>query len=214
MALDNPSSGLRKAPQQHRSRELVAKIVEATGKLLATEGPEAITTNRIADITGISKGSIYQYFRTKDDIIMAAIRDAAERQLPTVRSALAANALAPPRQMIDSAIDMLIAFTTENAAVLRYLSKNPEFAREVEASSNMPVLMQTMMTLHVQQYREEYHADLESETIAWLFINSAITTTLFFFESGTPVDLEQLRRGLKRTASGLLVEASPHPAGP
>ncbi len=89
-----------------------------------------------------------------------------------------------------------------------------EFAREVEASSNMPVLMQTMMTLHVQQYRKEYHADLESETIAWLFINSAITTTLFFFESGTPVDLEQLRRGLKRTASGLLVEASPYPAGP
>ncbi|QCH26016.1 TetR/AcrR family transcriptional regulator [Mycobacteroides salmoniphilum] len=205
MASNNRSSRLRKAPQQHRSRELVAKIVTATGKLLLTDGPEAITTNRIAAITGISKGSIYQYFHTKDDIIMAAIRDAAERQLPGVRSALAANALAPPHQMIDSAIDMLIAFTTDNAPTLRYLNENPEFAREVEASSNMPVLMQTMMTLHVQQYRDQYHADLEPETIAWLFINSAITTTLMFFQTDrSPIDLQQLRMGLKRMAYGLL----------
>ncbi|WP_078293054.1 TetR/AcrR family transcriptional regulator [Mycobacterium sp. D16R24] len=205
MASDNRISRLRKTPQQHRSRELVAKIVTATGKLLVTEGPEAITTNRIAAITGISKGSIYQYFHTKDDIIMAAIRDAAERQLPGVRSALAANALAPPPQMIDAAIDMLIAFTTDNAPTLRYLNENPEFAREVEASSNMPVLMQTMMTLHVQQYRDQYHADLEPETITWLFINSAITTTLMIFQTDrSPIDLQQLRMGLKRMAYGLL----------
>ena len=205
MASENRSSRLRKAPQQQRSRELVAKIVTATGQLLRTEGPEAITTNRIAAITGIGKGSIYQYFSTKDDIIMAAIRDAADRQLPCVRSALAANALAPPQQMMDSAIDMLIAFTTDNAPTLRYLNENPGFAREVEASSNMPVLMQTMMTLHVQQYRDQYHADLEAETIAWLFINSAITTTLMFFQTDrSPIDLQQLRVGLKRMAYGLL----------
>ena len=205
MASENRSSRLRKAPQQQRSRELVAKIVTATGQLLRTEGPEAITTNRIAAITGIGKGSIYQYFSTKDDIIMAAIRDAADRQLPGVRSALAANALAPPQQMMDSAIDMLIAFTTDNAPTLRYLNENPEFAREVEASSNMPVLMQTMMTLHVQQYRDQYHADLEAETIAWVFINSAITTTLMFFQTDrSPIDLQQLRVGLKRMAYGLL----------
>ena len=205
MASENRSSRLRKAPQQQRSRELVAKIVTATGQLLRTEGPEAITTNRIAAITGIGKGSIYQYFSTKDDIIMAAIRDAADRQLPGVRSALAATALAPPQQMMDSAIDMLIAFTTDNAPTLRYLNENPEFAREVEASSNMPVLMQTMMTLHVQQYRDQYHADLEAETIAWLFINSAITTTLMFFQTDrSPIDLQQLRVGLKRMAYGLL----------
>lgn len=204
MASQHRSSQLRKAPQQHRSRELVAKIVAATGELLRTQGPDAITTNRIADITGISKGSIYQYFRTKDDIIMAAIRDVADRQFPAIRAALAAHALDPPHQMIDFAIDILIGFTTENAATLRYLRKNPEFAREVEASSSMPVLMQTMVTLHVQHYRDRYHADLEPETIAWLFINSAIATTSLYFETGAPVDLEQLRTGLKRTALGLL----------
>ncbi|WP_234809122.1 TetR/AcrR family transcriptional regulator [Mycobacteroides saopaulense] len=207
MTAEHRSSQLRKAPQQRRSRELVAKIVAATGKLLLAEGPDAITTNRIADITGISKGSIYQYFGTKDDIIMAAIRDAAERQLPAIRSALTTHALAPPHQMIDAAIDILIEFTTQNAATIRYLRKNPEFAREVEASSSMPVLMQTMVTLHVRQYRDQYCADLEPETIAWLFINSAIATTTAYFETGAPVDLEQLRTGLKRTASGLLAGA-------
>jgi AcrR family transcriptional regulator len=204
MTPENRTSDLRKAPQQRRSRELVARIVKATNQLMRAEGLEAITTNRIAAVTGISKGSIYQYFRTKDDIIMAAIRDSASRQFPAIRTALGAIALHPPHQMIDAGMDMLIAFTTENAAVLGYIANNPEFAREIESSSDLPILMQTMVALHVQQYRDQYHGDLEPETIAWMFVNSAIATTTAFFYQSPAIDLVQFRTGLKRTVSGLL----------
>lgn len=199
-----PSSKLRKAPQQQRSRDMVAKILSATARLLRSEGPETITTNRIADVTGISKGSIYQYFHTKDDIIMAAIRDAAARQMSSVRTELARIALDPPHQMIDSAIDILITFTTDNAAIVGYLAKHPDFSRELEASSNMSTLMHTMVTLHVHQYRDHYCVGLEPDTIAWLFINSAVATTLLYFDSAGPIDLDQFRVGLKRMANGLL----------
>ncbi|MEZ0364174.1 TetR/AcrR family transcriptional regulator [Mycobacterium sp. pUA109] len=187
---------------------MVAKIVAATSDLLRAEGPEAVTTNRVAEITGISKGSIYQYFRTKEDIIVAAIRDTAERQTPTVRAMLTEIALEPPREMIDAAIDILIAFSTDNAATIRYLAKYPEFSREVEPDSDMPMLMQTMVTMHVRQYRDQYRPDLEPENIAWLFINSAIATTLLYFESSRRIDLQQFRMGLKHMAYGLLADGA------
>lgn len=188
---------------------MVAKIISATSDLLRTHGPEAITTNHIAEVTGISKGSIYQYFRTKEDIITAAIRDIADRQTPAIRSTLAQIALLPPQQMIDSSIDILIAFSTDNTAMIHYFAKHPDFSREVEASSDMPMLMQTMVSMHVQQYRDQYRADLEPENIAWLFINSAIATTLLYFETGQPIDIGQFRAGLKRMAYGLLAQAPP-----
>lgn len=191
-------------PQQQRSRELVARIVAATSEMLRTVGPDAITTNHIAEVTGIGKGSIYQYFRTKDDIIVAAIQDTAQRQTPTLRTALSQIALLPPEQMIDSSIDILVAFSTDNAAMIRYLAMHPEVSQEVEANSDMSVLTQTMVTMHVQQYRDRYRPDLAPENIAWLFINSAIATTLVYFETATAMDLEQFRTGLKYMAHGLL----------
>ena len=213
MTAENPSSGLRKKPQQQRSRELVAKIIAATSELLRTIGPDAITTNHIAEVTGIGKGSIYQYFRTKDDIIVAAIQDTARSQTPTLRTALSQIALMPPEQMIDSSIDILVSFSTDNAAMIRYLATRPDISQEVEANSDMSVLMQTMVTMHVQQYRDRYRSDLAPENIAWLFINSAIATTLVYFETAPSIDLEQFRTGLKYMAHGLLVGAAAASSG-
>lgn len=58
MGTAKSSSRRRKAPQQARSREMVAKIVSSTTLLLRQHAPEQITTNLIAEKAGVSKGSI------------------------------------------------------------------------------------------------------------------------------------------------------------
>jgi AcrR family transcriptional regulator len=60
---------VRKSPRQSRSREKVLDILGAAKQLLATEGLERLTTNRIAKIAGMSIGSLYQYFPNKQAII-------------------------------------------------------------------------------------------------------------------------------------------------
>lgn len=60
---------VRKTPSQSRSREKVQDILEAARHLLATEGLEKLTTNRIARAAGMSVGSLYQYFPNKQAII-------------------------------------------------------------------------------------------------------------------------------------------------
>ncbi|GAB3114918.1 hypothetical protein GCM10027217_46630 [Pseudomaricurvus hydrocarbonicus] len=60
---------MRKAPSQSRSKEKVQNILAAAKSLLASEGLEKLTTNRIAKLAGLSIGSLYQYFPNKQAII-------------------------------------------------------------------------------------------------------------------------------------------------
>ena len=67
------ATGQRKNPSQQRSQETVARILSATGQVLRTKGYTACSTNAIAEAAGISKGSLYQYFANKDEIIEVLI---------------------------------------------------------------------------------------------------------------------------------------------
>src|SRR5580658_4491762 len=59
----------RKQPQQARSSELVATILEAAVRVLAKEGAQRFTTARVAEKAGVSVGSLYQYFPNKAAIL-------------------------------------------------------------------------------------------------------------------------------------------------
>ncbi|MEG7424203.1 TetR family transcriptional regulator [Serratia marcescens] len=64
-----PQMTSRKQPQQARSTELVAAILEAATQVLAEEGVTRFTTARVAEKAGVSVGSIYQYFPNKESIL-------------------------------------------------------------------------------------------------------------------------------------------------
>jgi AcrR family transcriptional regulator len=61
----------RKPPQQSRSRATVTAILDATIRILDRESYEAATTTRIAEVAGISIGTLYQYFADRDAILDA-----------------------------------------------------------------------------------------------------------------------------------------------
>lgn len=61
----------RKAPRQTRSRATVEAILTATARVLVQEGFERTTTNRIAQVAGVSVGSLYQYFPNKQALVRA-----------------------------------------------------------------------------------------------------------------------------------------------
>jgi AcrR family transcriptional regulator len=61
----------RKSPAQGRSVRMVDDILEATARVLVTDGWEKASTNRIARAAGVSVGSLYQYFPNKEALILA-----------------------------------------------------------------------------------------------------------------------------------------------
>jgi AcrR family transcriptional regulator len=74
-----PPTEPRKQPRQARSRALVEAILDATERLLAQEGAEQATTTRIAEVAGVSVGSLYQYFPSRDALLAAVIERRVER---------------------------------------------------------------------------------------------------------------------------------------
>ena len=60
---------MRKQPQQQRAKVLVDFILQATEQCIIEDGLIRLTTPKISQRSGISVGSIYQYFDDKDQII-------------------------------------------------------------------------------------------------------------------------------------------------
>jgi AcrR family transcriptional regulator len=59
----------RRRPKQARSAEIVKAIEDACARILAEQGPDALTTNHIADVAGVNIASLYRYFPNKDAIL-------------------------------------------------------------------------------------------------------------------------------------------------
>lgn len=64
-------ASVRRQPTQRRARQTVEAILDAVVRVLKREGFDAVTTNRIAEVAGVSIGSVYQYFPDKRAIFEA-----------------------------------------------------------------------------------------------------------------------------------------------
>ena len=82
----------RRTPRQARAGSTVEVILGAALQLLEAEGLERLTTNHIAARAGVSIGTVYQYFRDKDDILAAL----AQQRAGAVRDDIAQLVISPP----------------------------------------------------------------------------------------------------------------------
>lgn len=78
----------RRTPQRARSEATVAAIFEATTRILRRGGREAFNTNRVAEIAGISVGTLYGYFPDKQAILLAMARQELNAAREHVEAAL------------------------------------------------------------------------------------------------------------------------------
>ncbi|WP_063588405.1 TetR family transcriptional regulator [Achromobacter ruhlandii] len=89
----------RKQPQQARSAELVAAILQAGAQVLAKEGATRFTTARVAEKAGVSIGSLYQYFPNKAAILYRLQTEEWQQTSDLLRRLLEDTRHAPPRRL-------------------------------------------------------------------------------------------------------------------
>jgi AcrR family transcriptional regulator len=58
---------------QKRSQETVDVLLEATERVLTRDGFASATTNKIAEVAGVSIGTLYHYFPTKEALVEALV---------------------------------------------------------------------------------------------------------------------------------------------
>jgi len=101
--------------QDFRTRSLL----EATRKIIATEGFDAVTMERVARKAGIAKGGIYLYFRNKDQMIFAALEAIAAEMLREIETRVDSKAHAWER--LCQAVRAQLESTERHKDILRTL---------------------------------------------------------------------------------------------
>ena len=104
-----PQTSPRKLASQERSRVTVDALLEATTRILIKEGYDRASTNRIAEVAGVSIGSLYQYFPSKEALVAAVIDRHTQEISEVTRKALVKAAALPleaaAREFVSVAID-------------------------------------------------------------------------------------------------------------
>ncbi|MEN0106156.1 MAG: TetR family transcriptional regulator [Pseudomonas sp.] len=141
-----PRISSRKQPQQARSAELVASILQAATQVLASEGAARFTTARVAERAGVSIGSLYQYFPNKAAILFRLQRDEWQ-QTTDMLCAILANTAAPPQQRIHTLVHAFIQSECEEAQMRVALNDAaPLYRHAPEAQAIKANAEQTMRT--------------------------------------------------------------------
>lgn len=66
---------VRKQPRQARSRATCAAIRQAAARVLVQGGAGALNTNAVAEVAGVSVGTLYQYYPSKEAILAEMVRE-------------------------------------------------------------------------------------------------------------------------------------------
>jgi len=86
-----PTTSPRRRPRQARAQATVDAIVKATARVLVDEGYDRASTNRVALAAGVSIGSLYQYFPSKEALVAALVEDHIAKMHGALTQSLAAS---------------------------------------------------------------------------------------------------------------------------
>lgn len=161
----------RKQPQQARSVATVSAIWEGVAQVLETEGFERMTTTRVAERAGTSVGTLYQYFPSKDALLVAAVEQKmaqVDRALSKVFDLPASAPLAVHvRVMITALIDEKRRRPRLNAELSRQtprLEKEQLIARTLDRAHGM---VRALLDAHPHEARVP-----DTDMAAWLLVHA------------------------------------------
>jgi AcrR family transcriptional regulator len=90
----------RKLPRQSRAKATVAAILDAAARILVKDGYEGASVNRIAEVAGVSIGSLYQYYPSREALVAAVVARHNQRMIAVFQQELTALAHLPIRQAV------------------------------------------------------------------------------------------------------------------
>ena len=110
-----PKISRKQILQDFRTRSLL----EATRRLIAKQGFDAVTMEQVARDAGMTKGGIYLYFRNKDQMILAAVEQTAAGMVQQIEARV--NARSEPWGQLCELIRAQMEIMEENRELLRTL---------------------------------------------------------------------------------------------
>jgi AcrR family transcriptional regulator len=174
----------RKNACQERSRATVDALVEATARILRREGFDRASTNRIAEQAGVSIGSLYQYFPSKEALVAAVIDRHHEELMQVVRGTLEKVATLPMKQAVRALVTAAVDAHRVDPKLHRVLAEQIPRTGRLENVEAFNREAYTLFRTWLERNRNEFRA-LDLDLAAFVCVTSieALTHTAVLYRS-------------------------------
>jgi AcrR family transcriptional regulator len=152
-----PRTTPRKSPRQARARATVDAILTATARVLQREGFDRASTNRVARAAGVSVGSLYQYFPSKEALVAALAERHIEEMSRELKKTIARVAALDLEEAVREVVGLLLRAHAVDPGLHRVLIEQVprvgrlERLREVELQTES--LVRAWLEAHVTEVR-------------------------------------------------------------
>jgi AcrR family transcriptional regulator len=178
-----------KTASQRRSRATVDALVEATARILVREGFDKASTNRIAEVTGVSVGSLYQYFPSKEALVAAVIERHNREIMKVVRGELAEIAAQPLEQGVRRLVAVAVKAHRLNPTLHRVLAEQIPRVGKLEDVETFNRDNFALFKAYLHSHRDEIRAvDLDLASFVCVTSIEAITHNAVLHHSKTLSD--------------------------
>ncbi|WP_346912039.1 TetR/AcrR family transcriptional regulator [uncultured Roseibium sp.] len=188
----------RKQPRQKRSQETCAVILEAAARILETDGLGGLTTNRVAVTAGVSVGSLYQYFPSKEAILAELIRRLRRSLLADCQIAVESVRGRP----LEDAVDALVRASLQHHLVRPALARVLERAEdELPLEEDLRAIKGELMKLVIGALKDRNVANADQVAFDLVALGHGLASAAI---ASGETDLESLFSRLRRATLGYL----------
>jgi AcrR family transcriptional regulator len=147
-------SAPRKRPLQERSKATVETILEAAAHVLVTSGYEGTTTKAVAERAGVSIGSLYQYFPSKEALVAMLLERVHQRALAVLADKLVPHPITDLELEVRELVRVLVEFHGENPRLQRVLLEQAPRIGRLQAVQEIEARVESLVQIVLAQNLE------------------------------------------------------------
>ncbi|MBW2189483.1 MAG: TetR family transcriptional regulator [Deltaproteobacteria bacterium] len=156
------------APRRKRAPDKRARILKAAIKVFAKNGFYATRVSEIAKAAGVADGTIYLYFKNKDDVLVTIFEEGIERLLTILREV--AESEEPFENRIQRIIELQLGLMEEQRDLAEVITVNLRQSSRLLKQYATPLFMQYIDVIAdvVRDGQEEgtFRKDLNPRVVA------------------------------------------------
>lgn len=169
--------GMEPSRTYHRSERTVEDIMNAAFAVLMEKGSDSLSIRAVCEEAGISRGTLYRYFASKEELIAAATVHL--RHQTDKRVAEAVGGIANPRKRFEAFLDYTLE-NIESAESRRLLRTEPEFllAYFRENFDHFKQRIDDALSPVYDSWDEQLDGELDRDLVSEMFVRFALSETL------------------------------------
>lgn len=183
-------------PSQQRAKSTVEAIVEAGMIVLAQEGYQAMTTRRVAEVAGVSVGSLYEYFKDKLDIHDAILAQMAKDAAALIKPMIPRLVKLPLREAVYTLItEVRVLLEDQNGRYLHCVRHSINNTRRLPIKTLLNVLSE--LGLQYMLRHPELTQARNIPTMGYILIFGGMFTVIYHLhDKNAPISFDELAHGL------------------